>query len=88
MRHANDHRKLGRNPGHRKALLRNLMNSLVLSERIETTVPKAKELRRLGDRLITLGKRGSAVSRHQSPEQTNGSHAITHLSNNKIIRRH
>jgi len=63
MRHANDHRKLGRNPGHRKALLKNLMNSLVLSERIETTVPKAKELKRLGDRLITLGKRGTVHAR-------------------------
>jgi large subunit ribosomal protein L17 len=66
MRHANDHRKLGRNPGHRKALLRNLMNSLVLSERIETTVPKAKELRRLGDRLITLGKRGTVHARRMA----------------------
>ncbi|MGE5248242.1 MAG: 50S ribosomal protein L17 [Verrucomicrobiota bacterium] len=66
MRHANDHRKLGRNPAHRKALLRNLMNSLVLSERIETTVPKAKELRRLGDRLITLGKRGTLHARRRA----------------------
>jgi len=66
MRHANDHRKLGRNPAHRKALLRNLMNSLVLSERIETTVPKAKELRRLGDRLITLGKRGTVHARRRA----------------------
>jgi len=66
MRHANDHRKLGRSPGHRKALLRNLMNSLVLSERIETTVPKAKELRRLGDRLITLGKSGTLHARRMA----------------------
>lgn len=66
MRHANDHRKLGRNPGHRKALLRNLMNSLVISERIETTVPKAKELRRLGDRLITLGKSGTLHARRMA----------------------
>jgi len=66
MRHANDHRKLGRNPAHRKALLRNLMNSLVLAERIETTVPKAKELRRLGDRLITLGKRGTLHARRRA----------------------
>jgi large subunit ribosomal protein L17 len=66
MRHANDHRKLGRNPSHRKALLRNLMNSLVLSERIETTIPKAKELRRLGDRLITLGKRGTLHARRRA----------------------
>jgi large subunit ribosomal protein L17 len=66
MRHANDHRKLGRNPAHRKALLKNLMISLVLSERIETTVPKAKELRRLGDRLITLGKRGTLHARRRA----------------------
>src|SRR5512145_2250610 len=63
MRHAVDHRKLRRNPSHRKALLRNLMNSLVRSERIETTVARAKELRRLADRLITLGKRDTTHAR-------------------------
>jgi large subunit ribosomal protein L17 len=63
MRHAVDHRKLRRNPSHRKALLKNLMNALVLSERIETTVAKAKELRRLADRLITLGKRDTLHAR-------------------------
>ena len=66
MRHGNDHRKLGRNPAHRKALLRNLMNSLVISERIETTVPRAKELRRLADRLITLGKRETLHARRRA----------------------
>jgi len=65
MRHAKDHRKLGRSPSHRKALLRNLMNSLVISERIETTVPRAKELRRLADRLITLGKRETLHARRR-----------------------
>lgn len=65
MRHAVDHRKLGRNPAHRKALLRNMMNALVLEERIETTVPKAKELRRLADRMITLGKRSTLHSRRR-----------------------
>ena len=63
MRHAIDHRKLRRNPSHRKAMLRNLMNSLVRSERIETTVARAKELRRLADRLITLGKRNTTHAR-------------------------
>lgn len=63
MRHAMDHRKLRRNPSHRKAMLRNLMNSLVRSERIETTVARAKELRRLADRLITLGKKESTHAR-------------------------
>lgn len=63
MRHGMDHRKLRRNPAHRKALLRNLMNALVRSERIVTTVAKAKELRRLADRLITLGKRDDTHAR-------------------------
>lgn len=63
MRHAIDHRKLRRNPSHRKAMLRNLMNSLVRAERIVTTVPRAKELRRLADRLITLGKKDNTHAR-------------------------
>src|SRR5512145_423086 len=63
MRHGMDHRKLRRNPSHRKALMRNLMNALVRSERIVTTVAKAKELRRLADRLITLGKRDDTHAR-------------------------
>lgn len=58
-----DHRKLSRSPSHRKAMLRNLMNSLVSAERIETTVARAKELRRLADRLITLGKKESTHAR-------------------------
>ncbi|MGE5190763.1 MAG: 50S ribosomal protein L17 [Gemmatimonadota bacterium] len=58
-----DHRKLRRNPSHRKALMRNLMNALVRSERVVTTVAKAKELRRLADRLITLGKRADTHAR-------------------------
>src|SRR5512132_382948 len=65
MRHAVDHRKMGRNPSHRKALLRNLMNALVKSERIETTVTRAKELRRLADKIITLGKRDTTHARRQ-----------------------
>ena len=66
MRHGIAHRKLGRNPGHRKALLRNMMNALVRSERIETTVAKAKEVRRLADRLITLGKKDSTHARRRA----------------------
>lgn len=65
MRHAVDHRKLGRSPSHRKALLRNLMNAIVSAERVETTVARAKELRRLADRLVTLGKKDSVPSRRQ-----------------------
>jgi large subunit ribosomal protein L17 len=65
MRHGVDHRKLGRKPAHRKALLRNLMNALVRAERIETTVSKAKELRPLADRLITLGKTATLHARRR-----------------------
>jgi len=63
MRHRNHGRKLGRNTEHRRALLRNLVTSLILDERIETTVPKAKETRALAERVITLGKRGNLHAR-------------------------
>lgn len=63
MRHRNQGRKLSRNTEHRRALLRNLVTSLILEERIETTVPKAKEARRLTEQMITLGKRGDLHAR-------------------------
>ncbi|GAB4367229.1 MAG: hypothetical protein Kow00128_11520 [Deltaproteobacteria bacterium] len=66
MRHGIRQRKLGRNPGHRRALLRNLMNALVRSERLVTTVAKAKELRPLAERLITLGKRNTLHARRRA----------------------
>ncbi len=58
MRHRNAHRKLGRDTSHRTALLRNQAEALLAHERIETTVPKAKELRPYVERLITIAKRG------------------------------
>lgn len=66
MRHLVDHRKLGRTASHRKALLRNMATSLILSERIETTLPKAKELRRVADRLVTLAKKGTLHARRRA----------------------
>lgn len=66
MRHLNGYRKLGRESSHRRAMLRNMATSLVLHERIETTVPKAKELRGIVDRMITLGKRGDLHARRQA----------------------
>ena len=60
MRHNLAHRKLGRTSEHRMALLRNQAHALLLHERIETTVPKAKELRPFVERLITIAKRGVA----------------------------
>ncbi|HVA62227.1 MAG TPA: 50S ribosomal protein L17 [Terriglobales bacterium] len=66
MRHLNAGFKLGRNTSHRRALLRNLVTSLVLEERIQTTIPKAKAIRPLAERMITLGKRGSLHARRQA----------------------
>ena len=63
MRHRVDHRKLSRTASHRKALLRNLVTALFEHERIETTVAKAKETRRLAERLITKAKRNDLHSR-------------------------
>ena len=61
MRHNNAHRKLGRVSEHRTALLRNQATALLRHERIETTLPKAKELRPFVEKLITLAKRGVAA---------------------------
>jgi large subunit ribosomal protein L17 len=66
VRHRKRHGKLGRNSAHRKALLRNMVTSLLDKERIETTDAKAKELRRVADRMITLGKRGDLHARRQA----------------------
>ena len=59
-------RKLGRPTDHRKAMLRNLVTSLLRSERIETTVTRAKEAKRMAERMITLGKRGDLHARRQA----------------------
>lgn len=63
MRHRRDHRKLSRTASHRRALLRNLVTALFQYERIETSVAKAKEARRLAERLITFAKRGDVAAR-------------------------
>jgi large subunit ribosomal protein L17 len=63
MRHRKDHRKLSRTHSHRRAVLRNLVTALFQYERIETTVAKAKEARRLAERMITFGKQGDVAAR-------------------------
>jgi large subunit ribosomal protein L17 len=65
MRHKLGKRKLGRDEGHRSALLRNQATDLFRYERIRTTEPKAKELRSIAEKLITLGKKGDLHSRRQ-----------------------
>ena len=66
MRHLKSGRKLSRNSSHRWALMRNLITSLLREEKIRTTDPKAKELRRWAERVITLGKQGSLHARRQA----------------------
>ena len=66
MRHRLAHRKLNRTPSHRRALFMNMANALIKHEQINTTLPKAKELRRVVDRLITLGKKGGLHRRRQA----------------------
>ena len=66
MRHRARSAKLGRSSAHRKALYRNLVTSLLEHERIETTDVKAKEVRCIADRMITLGKRGDLHARRQA----------------------
>ena len=63
MRHRSGQRKLNRTASHRKALFANMAASLIKHEQITTTLPKAKELRRVMDKLITLGKKGDLHSR-------------------------
>lgn len=66
MRHRKTGRRLGRTTSHRAAMLRNMVTSLLDQERIVTTVPKAKEARRIAEQMITLGKRGDLHARRQA----------------------
>lgn len=69
MRHARGYRRLNRTHEHRKALWANMAGSLIEHEQIKTTLPKAKELKRVIDKLITLGKRSDVHARRQAAAQ-------------------
>jgi large subunit ribosomal protein L17 len=69
MRHAKGYRRLNRTHEHRKALFANMAGSLIEHEQIKTTLPKAKELRRVIEKLVTLGKRGDIHARRQAAAQ-------------------
>jgi large subunit ribosomal protein L17 len=66
MRHRKAGTKLGRNTSHRRALLRNLVTSVIIEDRVETTIAKAKAVRPLVEKMITLGKKGDLHSRRQA----------------------
>ncbi len=66
MRHAKDNRRLSRDTAHREAMLRNMVTSLFEHDKIETTEAKAKELKRVAEKMITLAKRGDLHARRQA----------------------
>ncbi|MFQ5665132.1 MAG: 50S ribosomal protein L17 [Candidatus Binatia bacterium] len=78
MRHLKAGRKLNRSAAHRKALLRNLVTALLEHEQVRTTDAKAKELRRIADRMITLGKRGTLQARRQ---------ALSYVRQRRVVRK-
>ena len=78
MRHNKDGRKLNRTASHRKALMRNMVTSLFAAERIETTTAKAKETRRVAERMITFARRGDLAARR---------HVAKTVQNPKILKK-
>lgn len=79
MRHGNGNRKLNRTSSHRQAMLRNLANALLKHEVIKTTLPKAKELRRVAEPLITLGKKPSLANRRLAFARTRDRDIVSKL---------
>jgi large subunit ribosomal protein L17 len=69
MRHGSGYRKLNRTAEHRKSMFANMACSLIEHEQIKTTLPKAKEMKRIADKLITLGKRGDLHARRLAAAQ-------------------
>ncbi|MCD6388472.1 MAG: 50S ribosomal protein L17 [Desulfobulbaceae bacterium] len=76
MRHRKAGKRLGRTTSHKRAMLRNMVTSLFDHERIVTTVAKAKELRRVADKMMTLAKRGDLHARRQ---------ALSYMQDKKIV---
>ena len=81
MRHGNGLRKLNRTSSHRLAMLRNMSNSLLQHEVIKTTLPKAKELRRVVEPLITLGKKDNLANRRLAFNRLRDRDMVTKLFN-------
>jgi len=79
MRHKFGHRKLNRTSEHRKALFKNMLNSLIKYEQITTTLPKAKELKPKIDKIITLGKKNDLTSKKNLFTQLQSKHSVDKL---------
>lgn len=79
MKHGVDGRKFGRNTSHRAAMFKNMANSVIQLEQVVTTVQKAKEVRRVVDRLITLGKKGTPAARRMAFDRTRDNAVVKKL---------
>jgi len=79
MRHGKAHRKFNRTAEHRKAMFENMAASLIKHEQIVTTLPKAKDLRPIVEKLVTLGKRGDLHARRQAIAQLQDETIVTKL---------
>ncbi|MCF6265199.1 MAG: 50S ribosomal protein L17 [Desulfuromusa sp.] len=79
MRHNKSGRRLGRKPDHRQHMMKNMVTSFFENERITTTVTRAKELRKLVDKMITLGKRGDLHARRQALRVINDQKVVAKL---------
>ena len=79
MRHRNGGFKLGRNTSHRRALLRNLVTSILVNDRVHTTITKCKATRPIVEKMITLGKNGSVHARRQALAYLMGPEAVDRL---------
>ncbi|MBO5791619.1 MAG: 50S ribosomal protein L17 [Lentisphaeria bacterium] len=79
MRHKVDTLKLGRSSAHRRAMLANMVSSLFFSGRVETTLVKAKAVRRMAERMITLGKQGTLHSRRLAVARMHDENAVKKL---------
>lgn len=79
MRHLKAGKRLGRSSAHRSALYRNLVAELIKRDRIETTDAKAKELRRIADRMVTLGKKGTLAARRRAVAYVRNGDAVSRL---------
>ena len=86
MRHRNGLRKLNRTSSHRLAMLKNMAVSLIKHEAIKTTLPKAKELRRVVERLITLGKKPNLANRRLAFDRLRDRQAVVKLFNELGVR--
>ncbi|MCM0605302.1 MAG: 50S ribosomal protein L17 [Xanthomonadaceae bacterium] len=79
MNHGVDGRKFGRNTSHRKSMFKNMANAVLTQEQIVTTVEKAKEIRRVVDKLVTLGKKGDLNSRRLAFDRTRDDSVVVKL---------